>query len=134
AVLFFFTRFNITLVTTLIVLAMAILPLLPPSYTERFKTILYLAPSSENGIYQSSSFRGRTSEMMAGLIMFVEHPILGIGVANYPPTYQEYAQIIGLETRAQEREAHSLYIEILAETGILGFASFMAIVLFLFRG
>jgi O-antigen ligase len=70
--------------------------------------------------------------MLTGLTMFAEHPILGVGTANYPTNYQRYAQLIGLEFRAQARDPHSLYVQILAETGILGAIAFFGMVIFLF--
>jgi O-antigen ligase len=102
---------------------------LPAEYTARFETLADLSPTSPNGIYQDTSFRGRSSEMLTGLAMFVDHPLLGLGAANYKPSYQRYAQLIGIETRAEPRDAHSLYIQVLAETGILGFVVFLLMVI-----
>jgi putative inorganic carbon (hco3(-)) transporter len=108
-----------------------LIPLLPPSYWDRFITLS--AFTAENGIYQDTSFRGRTSEMLTGLTMFTSHPILGVGAGNYPTNYQHYAQLIGIEFRAQERDPHSLYVQVLAETGILGTIAFLGMVFFLIR-
>ncbi|MGB8982657.1 MAG: O-antigen ligase family protein, partial [Anaerolineales bacterium] len=105
------------------------IPFLPATYRERFNTLT--AFTSENGIYQDTSFRGRSSEMLTGLAMFAEHPILGVGAANYRPNYQRYAQLVGIEFRAEERDAHSLYVQVLAETGILGVMAFLGLVFFL---
>lgn len=102
--------------------------LLPGQFTSRLETLTALSPTAEFGIYQDPSFRGRSSEMLAGLAMFVDHPLLGLGASNYKPSYQHYAQIIGIETRAGPRDAHSLYIQVLAETGILGFVLFMGLI------
>jgi O-antigen ligase len=66
--------------------------------------------------------------------MFVDHPLLGLGAANYKPNYQRYAQLVGIETRAEPRDAHSLYIQVLAETGILGFGIFMLLIASLIVG
>ena len=104
-----------------------LIPFLPASYRDRFDTLT--AFTDQNGIYQDNSFRGRTSEMLTGLAMFVDHPILGVGTANYPTNYQRYAQLIGIEFRATARDAHSLYIQVLAETGILGAIAFFGLVL-----
>lgn len=106
-------------------LAVLALVFLPSSYKERFQTLTLLTPSAENGIYQESSFRGRSSEMLAGLNMFARHPLLGVGAGNYPNNYPEYAQLIGLELRSGEREPHSLYVQLLSETGIFGAAAFL---------
>jgi O-antigen ligase len=103
-----------------------LIPFLPSTYRVRFDTLS--AFTAENGIYQDTSFRGRTSEMLTGLTMFAAHPILGVGAGNYPTNYQHYAQLIGIEFRAQARDPHSLYVQLLAETGILGAIVFLGIV------
>jgi O-antigen ligase len=41
--------------------------------------------------------------------------------------------LIGIEFRAQQRDPHSLYVQLLAETGILGFSAFLAMVISLIR-
>jgi O-antigen ligase len=99
---------------------------LPASYQNRISTLSFV--TSQSGIYEDSSFRGRSSEMLTGLAMFAEHPILGVGTANYRPNYQRYAQVVGLEFRAEERDAHSLYVQVLAETGVLGAIAFFGLI------
>lgn len=106
------------------------LPLVPQTYRDRF-TSLFLV-TEQNGIYQDTSLRGRSSEMLTGLAMFAEHPILGVGAGNYPINYQRYAQLIGIEFRAEARDPHSLYVQLLAETGILGTITFLGMIFFLF--
>lgn len=105
--------------------ALLVPPFLPPGYIERFQTLSLLSPATENGIYQEASFRGRTSEMLTGLNMFVKNPLLGVGAGNYPNNYQEYTEELGLELRTGERDPHSLYVQILAETGLVGMISFL---------
>jgi len=105
---------------------------LPTGYLTRIQTISLLGGKDESSVYEDASLRGRTSELLAGLYMWADHPLLGVGVGNYRFRYQEYASQIGLEARAEEREAHSLYIEILAETGLAGVATFGAYLVSLF--
>jgi len=106
-------------------------PFIPVTFRERF-TSLFLV-TEKNGVYQDTSLRGRSSEMLTGLAMFSEHPILGVGAANYNNNYQRYAQLIGIEFRAEARDPHSLYIQVLAETGILGMVAFFGMVFSLFH-
>jgi O-antigen ligase len=70
--------------------------------------------------------------MLTGLAMFRDNPILGVGFDNYTDNYWNYAGNLGLEASARNltseralREPHSLYIEILAETGLLGILAFL---------
>ena len=124
-------RFNPVIAFAGLSLLILLFPLLPSNYRARFFTLS--AFTAENGIYQDTSFRGRTSEMLTGLTMFASHPILGVGAGNYPLNYQHYAQLIGIEFRAQARDPHSLYVQLLSETGILGTIAFLSMVFFLIR-
>lgn len=119
---------------TVIGLIILALPFLPTTYKERFMTLANLSPTTQYGIYQDTSFRGRSSELLAGLSMFYAHPLLGVGVGNYLNNYQTYSQEIGIELRAEEREAHSLYVQIFSETGILGLMAFTGLIISLFVG
>lgn len=107
------------------VAAIIFLQILSPIQIQRILSIGDLA--SEGGTQESSSYRGRSSEMLAGLYMFADHPLTGVGVGHYEANYLDYAKIIGLETRNEQRQAHSLYIELLAETGLLGTSIFLAL-------
>lgn len=76
--------------------------------------------------------RGRTTEMLAAVDAFVDHPILGVGPGQYTPLYSMDYQLNlpnALRYLPKNRRAHSLYPELAAETGIIGLAFFMAIVL-----
>jgi O-antigen ligase len=129
--LMFRKRFNpIVLLAGLSILVM-MLPFVPATYRDRFASLFVV--TSNNGIYQDTSLRGRSSEMLTGLSMFADHPILGVGMANYRPNYQRYAQRIGIEFRTEARDPHSLYVQVLAETGILGAIAFFGMVFFLFQ-
>lgn len=102
---------------------------LPANYVERVESLLVLRPNTSlNTLYEDASFRGRFAEARAGLRMFAEHPILGVGVGNYKYNYQSYAKQLNIETRDELREAHSLYIETLAETGLAGTAAFALLI------
>ena len=71
--------------------------------------------------------------MLVAFRMFADYPIFGAGLGNYPLLYQQYAQRVGLEFRAEVRQAHSLYLEIASETGLLGIFSFGVLVWGMFR-
>lgn len=128
-IMFVFEKnFNFKLALVSLGAVLLIFSLLPSSYIERFASLASLSPATENGIYQDSSFRGRSSELLTGLSIVARNPILGVGAGNYPNNYQKYSQEIGIELRSEERDAHSLYLQIAAETGILGLFSFLGIV------
>ena len=70
--------------------------------------------------------------MIVGLQMFADHPILGVGLGNYPLLYQQYSQRLGIDLRSEIRQAHNLYLEVAAETGLLGLLSFGLLLVVMF--
>lgn len=105
-----------------------LLPVLPANYTERLVTTLDLFSGDSNDARNETSFRGRTSEVVVAWRIFTDHPIWGVGLKNYKYYYQDYAQPLGWDKRREERSAHNLFLEIAAETGLVGLAAFGAIV------
>jgi O-antigen ligase len=79
------------------------------------------------------SFVGRTSENTAAWRMFVDHPILGVGLGNFKDNYQNYAREIGLDRRRVQRNPASLYLELLSEQGIVGTVVFVFLLGLIFR-
>jgi putative inorganic carbon (hco3(-)) transporter len=105
--------------------------MLPQGYQERFLglDVLGLGDTRQE---EDVSVRGRTSEMIVALQMFQDHPILGIGTGNYSENYLDYSPGVGLDDRRTEREAHSLYLEVVAETGLMGIAAFSLMIAAIF--
>lgn len=114
----------------LVILAI-LLPILPPGYLDRIVTLSDVLPADVTQ-QTEASFRGRSSEMTIAAQMFADHPILGVGYLNYENHYADYNALLGLDDRAGAREAHDLYLEVLAETGIIGFLAFAAVLIGLF--
>lgn len=112
-------------------LAVAGLLFLPAEARER---ITALAQPAQGGLATGDpSIRGRFSENLAAVQMFVDHPFVGVGPDNYPDRYLEYSQGIGLDPRREERHPHNLYLEALAEYGAIGAAAFFAVLLYAAR-
>ncbi len=103
----------------------------PAQYTERLATLVEFFDDTP---VEEVSFRGRSSEVLTAWLMFVDHPFVGVGFDDFKSYYQTYAQRIGLEVRNEERSAHNLYLEVAAETGLMGLFAFGAILWFMFRG
>lgn len=102
-----------------------VIPFLPARFTDRLET-LSIFTDGQTSVQSEVSFRGRTSEMLVGVRMAADHPLLGVGIGNYATNYQDYASQLGLERRTEDRQAHSLYLEMAAETGSLGVLTFTA--------
>lgn len=105
-----------------------LLPLLPANYTDRLLTTTNLFSGDSNEARNETSFRGRTSEVVVAWRIFADHPVLGVGLNNYKFYYQQYAQPLGWDNRREERSAHNLYLEVAAETGLVGLAAFGVII------
>lgn len=98
--------------------------LTPSAYVDRLQKVEL--PSTA-GSDADGSLEGRRTEMLVAWRMFLDHPVLGVGMENYPLHFQEYVQKLGLPARHENRKAHSLYLQIAAERGLVGIASFAAV-------
>lgn len=126
--------------SSLFITVLLIIPLLqfvPQSYLDRISTLTDLIPglnrADETAPVTEVSYRGRLSEMLVGIYMFEDRPLLGVGIENYPAYYQEYSRELGLDPRLEERHPHSLYIQVAAEHGLIGLAAFTLLFAAVFR-
>lgn len=76
-----------------------------------------------------NSLLSRATENLTALSVFADHPVVGVGPGQFPNYYRQYADEIGVSVKAQDREAHNLYLGIAAETGIVGIVAFLAAVI-----
>lgn len=101
-----------------------------PGYFSRITTIMGAVDLvAENTGYEADAVtRGRTTEMLAALNVFLDHPLLGVGPGQYLPYYSQEYQLdpdIALRHIDRPRRAHTLYFELAAEVGLFGFVVFM---------
>jgi putative inorganic carbon (hco3(-)) transporter len=122
------------------VLLIALLPLVAPAFLARIISIAdvtYLLSDDPSRIRQADgAIRGRTTEMLSALHVFLDHPLVGVGPGQFAPYYFEiYGQKSDVKFRdiRRPRRAHTLYFEIAAELGIIGLTAFLAIVGMLLR-
>lgn len=120
-------------IVSMLLVLLFLLQFLPPEYAERIQTLALIRPGSGYNPANEVSYRGRASEFLVGWMMFRDHPFLGVGVENYPVLYQDYSRRVGLDPRTEQRSPHNLYIEVLAEQGLLGMAIFLFILWVAFR-
>jgi putative inorganic carbon (hco3(-)) transporter len=72
---------------------------------------------------------GRTTSNVAALLVFVDHPLTGVGPGVYAEDYSiQYANRLGLRHFVAERRAHNMYLEWAAELGIGGLAAGIAMI------
>lgn len=115
-----------------IVLGFLLIIMVVPQYQTRLIKLQALKGviSSDAGPGISSadqSVQGRATETLAATLVFLDHPLLGVGPSMFKYYYQDYAESVGYYIHAGTREAHNLYLDIAAETGIFGLLCFLAI-------
>jgi putative inorganic carbon (hco3(-)) transporter len=102
-----------------------------PGYLQRMNTIKGLT-----GLYSPTANaepdavqRSRATEMLGAAGVFLDHPLIGVGPGQYSKIYSvDYMSRADFQRRIKvERRAHSLYLELAAETGLVGFALFLGI-------
>lgn len=103
-----------------------------PQINQRFSSLGAIFSSKEQGGLENAdgSIQGRATEMLVALLVFKDHPIIGVGPGMYRYEVKGYSELIGYKYIPGEREAHSLYLGAAAETGILGFTTLMGIFLY----
>ncbi len=77
------------------------------------------------------SNRERLLRWGTAIMMFLRHPILGNGYGSFAFSYINNPELLGNISRYQ-MGAHNEYLQLLAETGILGFSAWMWIIISFF--
>jgi len=104
-VLAWFSRHRIIYFAAMVLLAVGIWIALPEQYKERYGSI------TDEQV--DASAMGRLNAWKSGLGMFMEKPIYGVGPGAFAAAYMERDGIW--------LYSHSLYVEMIASTGLLGF-------------
>jgi putative inorganic carbon (HCO3(-)) transporter len=119
-----------------------VLLLMPQTLRARFLTIESVLPSKNADINQDSAVEKRKILVRAGMLMFDEHPLFGVGAGHYGRYYLPYANRVGSTATdfhdVGGREfAHGFYVELASETGIVGLialcSAFLAALVATFR-
>ncbi|MGH9536165.1 MAG: O-antigen ligase family protein [Terriglobales bacterium] len=110
-----------------------LLLLMPPTFRARMLSLRQLSLTAPQQSIASYSFRGRRSELLAGLAMWRAHPWLGVGAGAYSSAYERYAAWVELDPRGEQRDPHNLFLQVAAETGIVGLAAFLWLLLCAWR-
>lgn len=106
--------------------------IMPPIFLNRIESIVTL---SDRGA-------GRVGIWKTGIVMFIENPILGVGLGNAWLNYAKYRDkaideyklsIVHPGALRPLRDLHSVYLRILAELGIIGFIFFSLLILSLIK-
>jgi len=101
--------------------------LIAPEFVTRLDTIRTassLVTGESDDESPDNAILGRTTSNLAALLVFVDHPIFGVGPNLYAARYsQDYGNELGLRHLGTSRRAHNMYLEWAAELGIVGLAA-----------
>jgi O-antigen ligase len=112
-----FTRRNIIpMVGIVAVVAVGLVTFL--NFSGRFSLDVFWKQATE--YQQGVSVEERYSAYDQAVKLFAEHPVIGVGVGNFGPRVAKYAQVMPKDGWAI---VNNESLELLAETGIFGFAA-----------
>jgi len=81
-------------------------------------------------ILQGTDTAGLRYELWkAGWRMWLAHPVLGVGIGMFPAQLKNYAQGLQIPPQYSGLVAHNMYVQALSETGIIGLALFIALLI-----
>jgi putative inorganic carbon (hco3(-)) transporter len=108
--------------------ALAFMNLLPPEISNRLATAVdyfrFIDPRQEVLTPDNWAVIERVAHWQAALDMIAAHPLLGVGAGNYPAVYEQYMVQGWSEPLGH---AHNFYLNIAAETGMLGLFAYLAV-------
>ncbi|MFQ6041934.1 MAG: O-antigen ligase family protein [Candidatus Poribacteria bacterium] len=80
-----------------------------------------------------ASNRSRLLRWGTALMMFLRHPIVGWGYTSFALSYKNDPALVGSYVARYKPGAHSEFLTVLAEQGIIGFISWMWLIIAFFR-
>jgi len=101
-------------------LLIGLIPLYLFEQVERFLGLVHINLLEPN--IQDFSTAERLVHWIAGVNMYRTHPLLGVGIGNYPDAYPHYYLSTFVNSLGH---AHNYYINIAAETGTFGLAIYL---------
>jgi putative inorganic carbon (hco3(-)) transporter len=136
ALIIFFWIYKLKPAQFIVILTLGIAMLLfaPSTYYQRVLSIADILPSNgEINLYKDRAIQGRASENLTAWVMLMDRPLTGVGLNNFSYLYQDYTKTLGLAPSATNRSPHNLYLEVAAETGVIGLTVFLIMVVLAMR-
>lgn len=111
-----------------------LMPFLPlDALAERAQTIApalrYVFGAALGGDFANMDIAARGSIFRVGLAIFRDHPLVGVGLANFGHYYLVYRHLVqsGLRTVSFKISPHSVYLAFLVELGLVGLVLWLSI-------
>ncbi len=121
-----FSPYRLRTVTIILIAFLVIFYTLPPRFADEFNTI-FTEYSTNTGTTQN-----RFELWKAGFQMFLDHPIIGVGMLNFAGVYGRF-YIPKNAISHVWNHAHSIYFTVIAELGLLGLVFFVLIVYWIIK-
>lgn len=108
---------------------------LSPGYVARLETMRgveqLVGQTAEAEVGVDPVARNRATLMLVAWRVFLDHPILGVGPGQFARLYViDYgAELYSRDVITRHFGTHSLYLELVSETGLVGFGIFLCIVI-----
>ena len=114
----------------LVGVAVSLLLVVVPTYGNRLGSLVDLTSAvggDSSGGSPDGAVLSRATEGLTALLVFADHPLIGVGPGRFPSYYRLYADDVGIRVLNSDRQAHDLYLHIAAENGGLGLLAFLGI-------
>jgi O-antigen ligase/polysaccharide polymerase Wzy-like membrane protein len=134
AVWFFFLIFRLIPIWRSILLGIGvaiIITIAMPSFAFRFVSVLDVFALFGDNIQEEAdgAIRGRATVNLAGIYIWASSPWLGVGPGQSVNYVREVGNEVGFRWLTTNRRLHNMYVEELADTGVIGVSSFLLIIL-----
>jgi O-antigen ligase len=120
------SRFFPLALMTVVLIVGAALPFVPATYWERMQTLLDF--NADRTLWRRLSYN------IIGVQLLATHPLFGIGPGNFPLYYIDEAFRWFPGREPVPRQLHNTYLEVAAETGLLGLFCFLGVLFSSVRG
>ncbi|MFA4932988.1 MAG: O-antigen ligase family protein [Candidatus Omnitrophota bacterium] len=117
---------RIVTIISVCILAVIFTNTMPQNLRERFSKTQVTANARGIGDGDIDSTTRRYNLAQAGWRIFLNHPVFGIGIGNYYYENRFYAPV-------HPGRAHNMYLEIMAELGLIGILLFLGIIFHTFK-
>jgi O-antigen ligase len=118
-------RLQLTLAIPLVVAASL---LVPQIYLDRATALATIFAGGQSTRQDDQSILNRLDENALAVRMFTDNVWGGVGPGGYAELFQKYSLDHNKHLRFEDRKAHSLYLEIAAEGGLLALLAFFSFV------